>query len=427
MATRKSSKKYKTSDICNRFDISRATLFRWESEGLLTEVGRDWRGLEDIQREQREGYRKDHEGQKRRLIYSTLVCGVKMIFSKKIEPIALDIGSTFIKLVQLKGSNKNYQLIKFGMVPLPPEVIVEGAVMDAGRVVEAIRELLVSQKVTTKEVVISVSGSSVIIKRVSVADMTDEELAESIKWEAEQYIPFSIDDVNVDFQKLGAGAVEGQADVLLVAVKKDKINDYVNLVKEAGLEPVVMDVDAFALANMYELNYTIEEGTTALLNIGASVMNINILKDGVSIFTRDITVGGNRYTEALQRDFGFTYEDAEKVKRGEEVEGADQEQLASVMSSVTDDIVAETQRSFEFFRSTTGSDKVSRVLVSGGCARIGNFITVLSGRLEVPVEVVDPFKKIKVDPKRFESMVIAESAPLCAVAVGLAIRRPGDR
>ena len=243
-----------------------------------------------------------------------------MLFSKKIEPIALDIGSTFIKLVQLKGSNKNYQLIKFGMVPLPPEVIVEGAVMDAGRVVEAIKELLSSQKIKTKEVVISVSGSSVIIKRVSVADMTDEELAESIKWEAEQYIPFSIDDVNVDFQKLGAGAAAGQADVLLVAVKKDKINDYVNLVKEAGLEPVVMDVDAFALANMYELNYALEEGTTALLNIGASVMNINILKDGISIFTRDITVGGNRYTEALQRDFGLTYEDAEKVKRGEEVD-----------------------------------------------------------------------------------------------------------
>lgn len=350
-----------------------------------------------------------------------------MIFSRKSEPIALDIGSTFVKLVQLKGSNKNYQLKKFGMVSLPPEVIVEGAVMDAGRVVEAIRELLASQKVTTKEVVISVSGSSVIIKRVSVADMTDEELSESIKWEAEQYIPFSIDDVNVDFQKLGAGAAEGQADVLLVAVKKDKINDYVNLVKEAGLEPVVMDVDAFALANMYELNYVLEEGTTALVNIGASVMNINILKDGVSIFTRDITVGGNRYTEALQRDFGLTYEDAEKVKRGEEAEGGDREQIAGVMASVTDDIVAETQRSFEFFRSTTGSDKVTRVLVSGGCARIGNFTAVLSERLEIPVEVVDPFRKIKVDPKRFEATMLAESAPLCAVAVGLAIRRPGDR
>jgi type IV pilus assembly protein PilM len=215
--------------------------------------------------------------------------------------------------------------------------------------------------------------------------------------------------------------------VLLVAVKKDKINDYVNLVKEAGLEPTVMDVDAFALANMYELNYDIESGTTALLNIGASVMNINILKDGMSIFTRDITVGGNRYTEALQREFGLTYEDAEKVKRGEDVEGADKEQLASVMSSVTDDIVSETQRSFEFFRSTTGSEAASRVLVSGGCARIGNFTKTLSERLEVPVEVSNPFKNIKIDPKRFDAALIAESAPLCAVAVGLAIRRPGDR
>ncbi len=350
-----------------------------------------------------------------------------MIFSRKSDPIALDIGSTFIKLVKLKGANRNYQLEKFGMAPLPPEAIVEGAVMDAGRVVEAIKELLAAQKVSTKEAVISVSGSSVIIKRVSVADMSDEELAESIKWEAEQYIPFSIDDVNVDFQKLGPGAAEGQADVLLVAVKKDKINDYVNLVKEAGLEPVVLDVDAFALANMYELNYDMETGITALLNIGASVMNINILKDGTSIFTRDITVGGNRYTEALQRDFGLTYEDAEKVKRGEEAEGADREQVASVMSSVTEDIVAETQRSFEFFRSTTGSDKVSRVLVSGGCARIGNFTTVLSERLEIPTEVTNPFKNIKVDPKRFDPALLSSSAPLCAVAVGLAIRRPGDR
>ncbi|OGW46989.1 MAG: pilus assembly protein PilM, partial [Nitrospirae bacterium GWC2_57_9] len=267
----------------------------------------------------------------------------------------------------------------------------------------------------------------VIIKRIAVADMTEEELAESIKWEAEQYIPFSIDDVNVDFQKLGQGAQEGQADVLLVAVKKDKINDYVNLVKEAGLEPVVLDVDAFALANMYELNYEQEAGITALFNIGASVMNINILKDGTSIFTRDITVGGNRYTEALQREFGLTYEDAEKVKRGESVDGAEADQIAGVMSSVTEDIVAETQRSLDFFRSTTGSEQVSRVLVSGGCARIGNFTSVLGERIEIPVEITNPFKNIKIDPKRFNAASLEEAGPQSAVAVGLAIRRPGDR
>jgi len=350
-----------------------------------------------------------------------------MLFSKKIEPIALDIGSTFIKLVQLKGAGKNFSLVKFGMVPLPPEVIVEGAVMDANRVSEAIKELLASQKVKNKEVVLSVSGSSVIIKRVSIADMTEEELAESIKWEAEQYIPFSIDDVNVDFQKLGAGAAEGQADVLLVAVKKDKINDYVNLVKDAGLEPVVVDVDAFALANMYELNYEVEGGITALLNIGASVMNINILRDGTSIFTRDITVGGNRYTEALQRDASLSYEDAERIKRGGSVGGADREQVSGILATVTEDIVGEIQRSFDFFRSTTGSDRVSRVLVAGGCAKIPEFTRILSERLEMPVDVLNPFKNIKVDPKQFDAASISESAPLAAVAVGLAMRRPGDR
>jgi len=350
-----------------------------------------------------------------------------MLFSRKIEPIALDIGSTFIKLVQLKGSGKNYSLAKFGMVPLPAEVIVEGAVMDANRVSEAIKELLVAQKIKTKEVILSVSGSSVIIKRISIADMTDEELAESIKWEAEQYIPFSIDDVNVDFQKLGPGAAEGQADVLLVAVKKDKINDYVNLVKDAGLEPVVVDVDAFALANMCELNYEMEAGITALLNIGASVMNINILRDGVSIFTRDITVGGNRYTEALQRDAGLSYDDAEKIKRNESVDGADRDQLTGIIATVTEDIVGEIQRSFDFFRSTTGSDKVSRVLLSGGCAKISQFTKVLSERLEIPVDIINPFKNIKVDPKYFEAGFISDAAPLAAIAVGLAMRRPSDR
>lgn len=350
-----------------------------------------------------------------------------MLFSRKIEPIALDIGSTFIKLVQLKGSGKSYSLSKFGMVPLPAEVIVEGAVMDANRVSEAIKELLASQKIKTKEVTLSVSGSSVIIKRVSIADMTDEELAESIKWEAEQYIPFSIDDVNVDFQKLGPGATEGQADILLVAVKKDKINDYVNLVKDAGLDPVVVDVDAFALSNMYELNYETEAGITALLNIGASVMNINILRDGISIFTRDITVGGNRYAEALQRDAGLSYEDAEKIKRGERVESADGDQVRGIMTSVTEDIVGEIQRSFDFFRSTTGSDRVSRILVCGGCAKIPDFTRVLSERTEIPVEIINPFKNVKVDPKHFDAALISDAAPLAAVAVGLAMRRPGDR
>jgi type IV pilus assembly protein PilM len=178
---------------------------------------------------------------------------------------------------------------------------------------------------------------------------------------------------------------------------------------------------------MYELNYETEGGITALLNIGASVMNINVLRDGMSIFTRDITVGGNRYTEALQRDAGVSYEDAEKIKRGEEAAGADRDQVAGILAAVTEDIVGEIQRSFDFFRSTTGSDRVSHVLVAGGCAKIPQFTKILSERLEIPVDVLNPFKNIKVDPKHFDAGTISESSPLAAVAVGLAMRRPGDR
>jgi len=170
-----------------------------------------------------------------------------------------------------------------------------------------------------------------------------------------------------------------------------------------------------------------EAGITALLNIGASVMNINILRDGVSIFTRDITVGGNRYTEALQRDAGLSYDDAEKIKRNETVDGTDREQLNGIIATVTEDIVGEIQRSFDFFRSTTGSDKVSRVLLSGGCAKISQFTKVLSERLEIPVDIINPFKNIKVDPKYFEAGFISDAAPLAAIAVGLAMRRPSDR
>jgi len=157
------------------------------------------------------------------------------------------------------------------------------------------------------------------------------------------------------------------------------------------------------------------------------VMNINILRDGVSIFTRDITVGGNRYTEALQRDAGLSYDDAEKIKRGESVDGADMDQLNGIIATVTEDIVGEIQRSFDFFRSTTGSDKVSRVLLSGGCAKISQFTKVLAERLEIPVDIVNPFKNIKVDPKNFEAGFISDAAPLAAIAVGLAMRRPSDR
>ena len=211
-----------------------------------------------------------------------------MLFGKK-DIVGIDIGSKHIKAIHLKDNKGSYRLERLGIISLQPELIVDGSILDSSRVVEAIKELIVNADIKTKDITLSVSGhSSVIIKRVSMPQMSEDELDESIRFEAEQYIPFDIEDVNLDFQILGPAEEDNMMDVIIVAVKKDKINEYVSVVKEAGLNPVIVDVDAFALENMYELNYEIREGENiALVNIGASMININILKGGLSVFTRD--------------------------------------------------------------------------------------------------------------------------------------------
>ena len=222
-----------------------------------------------------------------------------MFGSKKKQVIGLDVGTHSIKLVQLRNTGKEWELLNFGIMPLEPEAIVDGAIMDASSIVEAVRNLLEMEKITTRNVVTAVSGTSVIVKKIKLPFMTEEELSESIEWEAEQYIPFDISDVNIDFQILEGGFLpderdSDQMDVLLVAVKREKIDDYTNLILEAGLNPVIVDVDAFAIENSYELNYGInEEEIVALVDLGAAVMDINILKGGITAFTRDISLGGN--------------------------------------------------------------------------------------------------------------------------------------
>ena len=261
--------------------------------------------------------------------------------------------------------------------------------------------------------------------------MSEDELEESIKWEAEQYIPFDINDVNIDFHILGqADGTENreQMSVVLVAVKKDKLNEYTALTTEAGLIPVVVDVDAFTLENMYCINYDIAQGeTVALVNIGASVMNINIVKNGNFAFTRDISMGGNRYTETVQKELSLSYEEAEKAKKGESVEGVNPETLNAVMDTVNGEIASEIARSFDYFKTTSLQEKVDRALLSGGCAKTKGLIPFLSDRLGVKVEMANPFNHVEINPKAFDVQYIRDVAPQAAVGVGLAIRRIGDR
>ena len=350
-----------------------------------------------------------------------------MLFGKKSQIIGLDIGSHTVKLAQIVEHGKDLVLVKFGMKPLSPEVIVDGTVMDQGQVVSAITELMQELDLKAKDVVIGVSGHSVIVKRISLPEMSENELSESINWEAEQYIPFAIEDVNLDFQIIGPTPKEGAntMDAVLVAAKKDKINDYVSLVTEAGLNPVIMDVDAFALENMFEVNYEIEPGKVeALVNIGAAVTNINILKDGQSAFTRDSSVGGNLYTEALQKEFGVSFETAERIKRGEDVDEVGREQAQQLMDSITEDIVAEAGRSIDFFRATTGIEGVDRVILCGGSSLTKGFVEKFSERTESKVELANPFRNISIDPK-VDAELIQSVAPAAAVVVGLALRRVG--
>lgn len=350
-------------------------------------------------------------------------------FSRPKSLIGLDIGSGAIKLVQLSKSSGGYKLKRFGVKLLDSELIVDGTIMDADRVASVIRELLEEQGVKEKEVAFAVSGHSVIVKKIQLPVMSEQELEESIKWEAEQYIPFDINDVNIDFHILeSTEAGNDQMDVLLVAVKKEKLTEYTALITDAGLIPVVVDVDAFTLENMFGINYEAMDGEiVALVDIGASVMNINIIKGGSFSFTRDISIGGNRYTETIQREFNVNYEQAEQAKRGEAVEGIDPEILSNIINLLNDKIVSEVVRSFDYFKTTSHNEEIDRIIISGGGAKVLNLASCLEEKSGVPVEMVNPFKGIEIPEAQFDLNFIKEMAPLASVGVGLAIRQAGDR
>ncbi len=345
--------------------------------------------------------------------------------------VGLDIGSSSIKLVQLKQSKGRYFLQKFGVKPLEPEVIVDGTVMDEGRVVSAIRELFEEVRTKEKQVAISISGHAVIVKKISLPPMPDEELEGQVRLAAEQYIPFDINEVNIDFHVLPADPAadqQGDMSVILVAAKKDKINELTELVKGAGLMPVVMDVDAFAIENMHAINYPLAlDETTGLVNVGASVMNVNIIRGGSSMFTRDIPLGGNRYTEAIQREMGMSYEEAEESKKGERGGDSGGASLGSVLESVNGEVASEIARTVDYFRTSSSHAEVDRVIVCGGVAKARGLIQHLGDRMQVPVEVADPFGEIDVSGSDVDPDSLAELAPSAAVSVGLALRAVGDR
>src|SRR3954468_16723351 len=335
--------------------------------------------------------------------------------------VRLDIGSSCIKAIELKRSKGEIQVSSLGVEPLASDIVVDSMIVDSGSVSSAISKIFTDHKIKSKLVATSVSGHSVIVKKIPMQTMTDQELSERINTEAAQHIPFDIADVNIDYQILTEDTGEPQMDVLLVAVKKDKILNYTNVLSLAGKSPAIVDIDAFALQNCYEYNYEPAAGTTvALLNLGASVMNINIVKGTTPLFTRDVSVGGNQYTDSLQKELDLGFDDAENLKLGQRVGTVSEDAKLPILQQVTEIIILEIQKTFDFFRATAAGEHIERIYLAGGSSKVSGLIEALRQEFSLPVEVLNPFAKI--DYVANASELIDRNAGQLAVAVGLALR-----
>jgi type IV pilus assembly protein PilM len=348
-----------------------------------------------------------------------------MRFGKKKSIAGLDIGSSSIKMVELEGNGSNLNLVSLGFENLPSDTIIDGQIMELNVVSDVIQSVCNNHQVNAPQVVTGVSGHSVIIKNIVLPQMSREELEESIDWHAEEHIPYDLADVSLDYQV--TAETEDSTHVLIAACKRDRIDNIKQAIQLAGKQPVVIDVDTFALQNCYEANYNPSENdVVTLLNIGASTMNVNIVKGTTSLFTRDITVGGSQFTDVLQRSLGLNFQQAEAVKRGvnDAVEGLEEKSIEPLMNNVTEIVAMEIQKTFDFYRATTDDNEtvVQKILISGGGSKLAGLSEELSQRLELPVEVLNPFRSIKVDDRKFDPEYLSEIVPEMAVAVGLAIR-----
>ena len=339
--------------------------------------------------------------------------------------VGLDIGSSSIKAVELQGRNGDLSLVNLGWENVQPDSIVDGQIMELNAVSNVIANIFRDQKIKTERIAAGVSGHSVIVKNVVVPKMSEEELAESFTWHAEEHLPFDIADVSLDYQVTGSTA--DALSVLMAACKRERVASLKQAIQLAGKQPAVIDVDAFALQNCYEVNYQPQPGQiVALLNIGASTININILNGANSVFTRDVSVGGNQYTQLLQKELGLTFEQAEGVKRGMPLpdDAAEKRSVQPILETVSDILALEIQKTLDFYRTTAeeGNSGVQKILLSGGGAKLPGFADYLSKRFEMPVEMFDPFRHIQVDASRFDPDYMREVVPEMAVAVGLALR-----
>jgi type IV pilus assembly protein PilM len=366
-----------------------------------------------------------------------------MLLGKKFNLVGLDIGSRTIKAGEIVEGKSGPTLKSFGSIDIPPGTIEEGNIVEPARVADAIRQMYKKFGIKENNVAISIGGYSVIVKKINVQTMEEEQLQETINLEAEQYIPFDISDVNLDFQILGENEHNAnQMNVLLVAAKKEMINDYVKLIQMAKLNPCVIDIDAFALQNIYEHAYLKsaapaeseeksagggEGESVALIDIGASKTSLNILKDRSSVFMRDVSLGCGQINQKIIQMIECTPEEAEDLKFAPDPEMISADDLREIVSSVVADWCTEIRRALDFFYSTYPDDQIQKIILSGGGGNLSEFRELLAVETSADVETINPFAGLYVDPDKFDSDYIQKMAPQAAICMGLSLRKVDDK
>lgn len=342
------------------------------------------------------------------------------LFGRKKTSIGLDIGSGFVKVVEVDHSGAQPEVVRVAMRALLPDAIVEGEIMDYGLVSDTVRGLFQEMGVKGAEVVTAIGGHDVIIKKIQMDRMKESDAREVIRWEAEQHVPFDIKSVELDFQILNPHEEGMQMEVLLVAAKRELVDNKVGLLQDAGINPVIIDVDAFALHNAFEHNYPdSREGIIALVNVGHETTNVNILENGIPILTRDIPFGSRRIREDLQRERGLTAEQAEDVVQARETV----DDLERFVDASADEIAVGIERASAFLMTREDGETLGKIFLSGGGARVPGMVESLAKRMNVETRLVNPFERVPVRPDAAGGMSIEEAAPMLLLPLGLALRR----
>ena len=350
-----------------------------------------------------------------------------MLFGKKQSLVGLDIGSHTIKAVELEvGSNKSFRLTNWGISAPLAEAIVDGEIMDRQLVTDAVTNLLESRGIKSRNVVAAVSGRAVIVKKITMNKLSADDAQQAVYWEAEQHVPYDINDVSLDFEILGEAPNDSKLmQVLLVAAKKDMVMSFSDLIREAGLSPLIVDVDSFAAQNALEANYDFGPGeVVAILNIGSEITNINIIQGGVPYFTKDLQVGGNTFTEAAQRKFNLSQVEADAAVRGESAHGLE---VMPVIEQACEGLATALERAQAYLRTAGEAGPIARIMLCGGSSLTPGVSEFLHRRFTVPVEVANPLARVGYDPSLFAGQDVMRVAPLLTVGIGLALRRLGDK